>query len=166
MRFLCFSEDLAKLLSDGLPYPVFYFCGLRSVDVFCDCFGESHERGCGKPESDHQGVFPRLILPLSAVLSGLADFGIAFLVMLALLVEYGLHPGVHLIWLLFFLLLALVTALGVGLWLSALNALYRDVRSAVRCAVLDAGFAGGVREQPSTCEMARAVRAKPGGRCH
>jgi lipopolysaccharide transport system permease protein len=71
--------------------------------------------------------FPRLILPISGVVSGLVDFAIAFVVLLALVLEYGLRPGLNALWLPFLVLLALVTALGVGLWLSALNALYRDV---------------------------------------
>jgi lipopolysaccharide transport system permease protein len=72
--------------------------------------------------------FPRLVLPFSAVLSGLVDFAIGFLVLVGVTLGFGIHPGFSALWLPVFLLLAILTALGVGLWMSALNALYRDVR--------------------------------------
>jgi lipopolysaccharide transport system permease protein len=75
--------------------------------------------------------FPRLILPLAAVLSGLVDFGIAFLILIGMMLFYGVVPTAAVLLLPFFLLLAVATALGAGLWLSALNAIYRDVRYAV-----------------------------------
>jgi lipopolysaccharide transport system permease protein len=72
--------------------------------------------------------FPRVVLPIAAVVSGLVDFAIAFGMVLVLLVYYRIHPTAAMLVLPLFLLLAILTALGVGLWLSALNALYRDVR--------------------------------------
>src|SRR6185369_9580142 len=72
--------------------------------------------------------FPRLVIPISAVLAGLVDFAIAFLVLLVLMRYYGIIPTAAIVWLPLFLLLAVVTALSVGLWLSALNVEYRDVR--------------------------------------
>jgi len=72
--------------------------------------------------------FPRLILPISAVLSGLVDFAIGFVILVIFTLAYGIHPTAAALWLPIFLLLAVVTALAVGLWMSALNALYRDVR--------------------------------------
>jgi lipopolysaccharide transport system permease protein len=125
--FTLFFGRLAKLPSDGLPYPVFYFAALLPWTYFATALGKATGVVVGSQNLITKVYFPRLILPLSAVLSGLVDFGIAFLVMLVLVVKYRLHPGVHSIWLPIFLLLALATALGVGLWLSALNALYRDV---------------------------------------
>jgi lipopolysaccharide transport system permease protein len=125
--FTLFFGKLAKLPSDGLPYPVFYFAALVPWTYFSTALLKTTGIVVGSQSLITKVYFPRLILPLSSVLSGLVDFGIAFLVMLALVVEYQLQPGLHLIWLPFFLLLALATALGVGLWLSALNALYRDV---------------------------------------
>jgi lipopolysaccharide transport system permease protein len=82
---------------------------------------------------DHQRVitkvyFPRVLLPLSAVLAGLLDFAISFVVFLALMAYYRIAPGPVILWLPCLLLLAVLTALGVGLWLSALNAIYRDIR--------------------------------------
>jgi lipopolysaccharide transport system permease protein len=125
--FTLFFGKLAKLPSDSLPYPVFYFAALAPWTYFSTALLKTTGIVVGSQTLITKVYFPRLILPLSAVLSGLVDFGIAFFVMLALVLEYRLHPGVHLLWLPFFLLLALATALGVGLWLSALNALYRDV---------------------------------------
>ena len=75
--------------------------------------------------------FPRVVLPIAAVLSGLVDFAISFAVLLALMAYYRMAPTRAVIWLPLFMLLAVLTALGVGLWLSALNALYRDVRYVV-----------------------------------
>ena len=125
--FTLFFGKLAKLPSDGLPYPVFYFAALLPWTYFSTALAKATNVVVGSQNLITKVYFPRLTLPLSAVLSGLVDFAIAFLLMLALLVEYRLYSGVHLFWLPFFLLLALATALGVGLWLSALNALYRDV---------------------------------------
>ena len=75
--------------------------------------------------------FPRLVLPLSAVVSGLVDFAIGFAVLGIVLAIYGIHPGLAALWLPVLMLLAVLTALGVGLWMSALNALYRDIRYVV-----------------------------------
>jgi lipopolysaccharide transport system permease protein len=125
--FTLFFGRLARLPSDGLPYPVFYFAALAPWTYFATSLAKAAGVVVGSQNLITKVYFPRLILPLSAVLSGLVDFGIAFLVMLTLVMKYRLYPGVHVIWLPIFLLLALATALGVGLWLSALNALYRDV---------------------------------------
>jgi lipopolysaccharide transport system permease protein len=126
--FTLFFGRLAKLPSDGLPYPVFYFAALAPWTYFSTALTTTTNVVVANQRVVTKVYFPRLILPLSSVLSGLVDFGIAFAVLLAMTLGYGLRPGVHAIWLPFLLLLALATALGVGLWLSALNALYRDVQ--------------------------------------
>ena len=126
--FTLFFGRLAKLPSDGLPYPVFYFAALAPWTYFSTALTTATNVVVANQRVVTKVYFPRLILPLSSVISGLVDFGIAFVVLLALVLEYGLRPGAHVIWLPFLLLLALATALGVGLWLSALNALYRDVQ--------------------------------------
>jgi lipopolysaccharide transport system permease protein len=126
--FTLFFGRLAKLPSDGLPYPVFYFAALAPWTYFSTALTTATNVVVENQRVITKVYFPRLILPLSSVMSGLVDFGIAFLVLLVLVLGYGLRPGVHALWLPFLLLLALATALGVGLWLSALNALYRDVR--------------------------------------
>lgn len=129
--FSLFFGLLAKIPSDGLPYPVFYYSALLPWTYFAGAL--SHATNI---MVEHQRVitkvyFPRVILPIAAVLSGLVDFGIAFTILVGMMVFYGigLTPTVFLLPV--FLLLALATALAVGLWLSALNAIYRDVRYAV-----------------------------------
>jgi len=129
--FTLFFGRLAKLPSDGLAYPVFYFCALVPWNYFATAL-----QSCTSVVVDNQRVitkvfFPRLVLPLSAVVSGLVDFAIGFIVMSVVLAAYGIRPGLAALWLLVFLLLAVLTALGVGLWMSALNALYRDIRYVV-----------------------------------
>jgi lipopolysaccharide transport system permease protein len=126
--FTLFFGRLAKLPSDGLPYPVFYFAALAPWTYFSTALTTATNVVVENQRVITKVYFPRLILPLSSVMSGLVDFGIAFVVLIALVLGYGLRPGVHALWLPFLLLLALATALGVGLWLSALNALYRDVK--------------------------------------
>ena len=126
--FTIFFGRLAKLPSDGLPYPVFYFAALAPWTYFSTALTNATNVVVENQRVITKVYFPRLILPFSSVLSGLVDFGIAFVVLLALVLGYGLRPGVNALWLPFLLLLALATALGIGLWLSALNALYRDVR--------------------------------------
>src|SRR5262245_18789722 len=120
--FTVFFGRLAKLPSDGLPYPVFYFAALAPWTYFSTALTTTTNVVVENQRVITKVYFPRLILPLSSVMSGLVDFGIAFVVLLALVLGYGLRPGVQAIWLPFLLLLALGTALGVGLWLSALNA--------------------------------------------
>ena len=129
--FTLFFGRLAKLPSDGLPYPVFYFSALVPWSYFATAL-----QNCTNVVVDNQRVitkvyFPRLVLPISPVLSGLVDFSIAFTVMLIVVFSYGIRPGLNIVWLPAFLFLALLTALGVGLWTAALNALYRDVRYVV-----------------------------------
>jgi lipopolysaccharide transport system permease protein len=126
--FTLFFGRLAKLPSDNLPYPVFYFCALVPWTYFATAL-----QACTNVVVENQRVitkvyFPRLILPISPVLAGLVDFAIGFIVMLAVIAFYGIRPTAAVLWLPVFLFLALLTALGVGLWMSALNALYRDVR--------------------------------------
>jgi lipopolysaccharide transport system permease protein len=126
--FTLFFGRLAKLPSLGLPYPVFYFAAVVPWIYFAGAL-----QSCTNVVVDNQRMitkvfFPRLILPISAVLSGLVDFSIGFVVLVIFTLAYGLHPTLAALWLPFLLLLAVMTALGVGLWASALNALYRDVR--------------------------------------
>lgn len=126
--FTLFFGRLAKLPSDGLPYPVFVFAALVPWTYFSTSLSTATNVVVDNQRVITKVYFPRLILPLSSVLSGLVDFAIAFIVLLSMVIGYGLRPGPQAVWLPFFLLLALATALGVGLWLSALNALYRDVK--------------------------------------
>jgi len=126
--FTLFLGRLAKLPSDGLPYPLFYFAALAPWSYFSTALSAATNVVVENQRVITRVYFPRLILPLSSVLSGLVDFAIAFAVLIIMVVGYGLRPGPQILWLPLLLLLAVGTALGVGLWLSALNALYRDVR--------------------------------------
>jgi lipopolysaccharide transport system permease protein len=126
--FTLFFGKLAHIDSNGLPYPVFSYAGLLPWTYFATALGNATSIVVEQQRVITKVYFPRLILPLSAVLSGLVDFAIAFIVYLPLQIHYRIFPGRTLVFLPVFLLLAILTALAVGLWLSALNAIYRDVR--------------------------------------
>jgi lipopolysaccharide transport system permease protein len=126
--FTLFFGRLAKLPSDGLPYPVFYFTALVPWTYFATALQNTTNVMVENQRVITKVYFPRLILPLSAVVAGLVDFAIGFLVLLFVTLSFKIVPRHQLLWLPLFLLLAIGTSLGVGLWLSALNALYRDVR--------------------------------------
>lgn len=126
--FSLFFGMLAKIPSRGLPYPIFYYSALLPWQFFASSLTQA-----SNTMVEHQRVitkvyFPRLLLPLSVTLSGLLDFGIGFVVFLGMMFYYSMTPRLAMLWLPAFLLLELLTAFGVGLWLSALNAIYRDVR--------------------------------------
>src|SRR3989442_1172786 len=126
--FAVFFGPLAKLPCQGLPYPVFYFAALVPWTYFSTSLQYATSIVVENQRVITKVYFPRLILPVSAVLSGLVDFSIGFVVLAGVTLGYGIRPGIAALWLPVLLLLAVATALGVGLWLSALNALYRDVR--------------------------------------
>jgi lipopolysaccharide transport system permease protein len=126
--FSLFFGRLAHIPSEGLPYPIFYYSALLPWMYFASALQNATNTIVENQRLITKVYFPRLALPLSAVLSGLVDFGVSFLMFLAMLIYYRIHPSAALLWLPLFLLLAVLTALGVGLWLSALNAIYRDVR--------------------------------------
>jgi len=125
--FALFFGRLAKLPSDGLPYPVFYFAALIPRTYFSCSHSSTTNVVVDNQRLITKVYFPRLILPISTALLGLVDFSIGFVVLSIFCVVYGILPTLAAFWLPV-LLLALFTALGVGLWMSALNALYRDVR--------------------------------------
>ena len=129
--FSLFFGRLAKIPSEGLPYPIFYYSALLPWMYFATAM-----QGATNIVVENQRVitkiyFPRVVLPVASVMAGLVDFSISFIVFLALMAFYRTVPTGAVIWLPFFTLLAVMTALGVGLWLSALNAMYRDVRYVV-----------------------------------
>jgi lipopolysaccharide transport system permease protein len=126
--FSVFFGRLAGVPSDGMPYPVFTFCALLPWQLFAHALTESSNSLVGNQNLITKVYFPRLMVPMSAVLGGIVDFGIAFVILLGMLVFYGLVPGWQILALPAFVLLAVMTALAVGLWLSALNVQYRDVR--------------------------------------
>ena len=126
--FSLFFGRLAKIPSQGLPYPVFYYCALLPWMYFSTAMQTATNIVVDQQRVITKIYFPRVVLPIAAVLSGLLDFAISFVVFLAMMVYYRIVPTWAIVWLPGFTLLAVLTALGVGLWLSALNALYRDVR--------------------------------------
>jgi lipopolysaccharide transport system permease protein len=126
--FSIFFGRLAKIPSHGLPYPVFYYTALLPWTYFATALQNATSVVVDQQRIITKVYFPRLVLPLSATLSGLVDFGVAFLVYVPIQLYYGIMPTRAIMLLPIFLFLAVLTALGVGLWLSALNAIYRDVR--------------------------------------
>ena len=127
--FALFFGKLAGMPSDGVPYPLFAFAALVPWTFFANGLTQSSNSLVGSANLIKKVYFPRLVVPISVVLGGLPDFALSFLVLLGLMAYYGIYPQLSvLVWLPLLLLLALVTALGVGLWLSALNVKYRDVR--------------------------------------
>jgi lipopolysaccharide transport system permease protein len=126
--FTLFFGRLAKLPSAGLPYPIFYFAALVPWVYFSTAFLATTNVVVDNQRVITKVYFPRLVLPLSTVLSGLVDFAIGFSVLLIFLAFYRMPPTFAALWLPLLILLAIATALGVGLWLAALNALYRDVK--------------------------------------
>jgi lipopolysaccharide transport system permease protein len=119
---------LAKVPSDGIPYPVFAFTALLPWQLFAFALTDSSNSLVSNQNLITKVYFPRLVVPISSVLAGLVDFGIAFFVLLGLMLYYGITPTAGLALLPVLILLAVVTALAVGLWLSTLNVKFRDVR--------------------------------------
>jgi lipopolysaccharide transport system permease protein len=126
--FSLFFGRLAGVPSDGIPYPLFTFCALLPWQLFAHSLTESSNSLVRNQNLITKVYFPRLVVPLSAVLAGLVDFAIAFVILLGMMLFYGIVPGSQILALPFFILLAVMTAMAVGLWLSALNVQYRDVR--------------------------------------
>jgi lipopolysaccharide transport system permease protein len=129
--FSVFFGYLAKVPSDNIPYPIFSFAALVPWTFFAGGLNQSSNSLVGSGALITKVYFPRLIIPLASVFAGIVDFLVAFVMLLLLMTYYGFAPTLNILWLPLLLLLALVTSLGVGLWLSALNVNYRDVRYVV-----------------------------------
>jgi lipopolysaccharide transport system permease protein len=127
--FSLFFGELAGIEPGGdIPYPVFSYAGLVPWTFFVYGLTQSSNSLVGNAQLIKKVFFPRLVVPIASVLSGLVDFGLAFTVLIGMMMVYGISPSMNVLWLPLFLLLAFITALGVGLWLSALNVEYRDIR--------------------------------------
>lgn len=123
---------VAKVPTDGIPYPIFSFTALLPWGLFVTALNQGSRSLVAHNNMITKIYFPRLILPLSSVLAGLVDFAIAFLILIGLLIYYRITPPINALWALpLFLVLAILTALGVALWLSAFNVRYRDVNHAL-----------------------------------
>lgn len=126
--FSIFFGKLAKMPSDGVPYPIFSFTALVPWTFFVTGLTNASNSLVGNSNILRKVYFPRLVIPVSTVLSGVIDFAISFAVLVGMMAWYGIVPGIRVVVLPLLLLLALMTALGAGLWLSAINVQYRDVK--------------------------------------
>jgi lipopolysaccharide transport system permease protein len=121
----------AKIPSDGMPYPVFIFAALLPWNLFASSLGRGGDSVVQHANLISKVYFPRLVLPIAGVISPAIDFGVAFVVLIAMMAGYGIAPGAGVLALPLFVLLAMLTALAVSLWTSALNVRYRDVGHAI-----------------------------------
>jgi lipopolysaccharide transport system permease protein len=126
--FSVFFGRLAKVPSDGVPYPVFVYVALLPWQLFAFALAESANSLVASQNLIKKVYFPRLVIPIASVLAGLVDFAISFVVLIGLMAYYRIHPTPAVAALPLFILFAVAAALSVGLWLSALNVQYRDVR--------------------------------------
>ncbi|OGO27103.1 MAG: phosphate ABC transporter permease [Chloroflexi bacterium RBG_16_54_18] len=129
--FSLFFGRLANVPSDGLPYPIFSYAALVPWTFFSNSVTQASNSLVINANMIKKIYFPRLALPIATVFAGVIDFALAFIVLLGMMLFYGLVPTINILWLPFFLLLALITSLGVSLWLSAMNVQFRDVRYTV-----------------------------------
>jgi lipopolysaccharide transport system permease protein len=121
----------AKIPSDGMPYPVFIFAALLPWNLFASSLGRGGDSVVQHANLISKVYFPRLVLPIAGVISPMIDFCVAFVVLIAMMAGYGIAPGAGVLALPLFVLLAMLTALAVSLWTSALNVRYRDVGHAI-----------------------------------
>lgn len=128
LLFSLFFGRLARIPSDGLPYPLFCYTALVPWSFFANGLAQSSNSLVGSANLITKVYFPRLAIPLATILAGVVDLALALAVLLGMVGWYGVRPTWQVVWIPLFLGLALVTSLGVGLWLSALNVQYRDVR--------------------------------------
>lgn len=129
--FSLFFGKLANIPSDGVPYPVFSFAALVPWTLFANGLTQSAASVVGSAHLIRKLYFPRLVIPISSVMSGVIDFALSLVVLFGMMAYYGIAPTGAIIWLPALLVLALVSSFGVGIWLSALNVQYRDVRYTV-----------------------------------
>lgn len=129
--FTIIFGKFAKLPSEGIPYPVFTYCALLPWNYFSRSLSDSSDSLVGSAHLVTKIYFPRIILPVSKVFAGLIDLSIAFVILLGMMVWYRMIPTVGIFFLPVFILVAMLAALGVGLWFTALNVLYRDVKFVV-----------------------------------
>ncbi len=119
---------LGRLPSDGLPYPVFAYAALLPWQLFAFALTESSQSVVANQRLISKVYFPRLIVPIASVGVGVIDCLVSFVILLGLMAFYGLAPGLAILTVPVWMLLAVLTALGAGLWLAALNVRYRDIR--------------------------------------
>jgi lipopolysaccharide transport system permease protein len=126
--FSIFFGRLAKIPSDGIPYPIFSYAALVPWTFFANGMNQGSNSLVASSNLIKKIYFPRLAIPIATVLSGTVDFVLAFVMLLGMMLHYGFVPTANVLWLPLFLLLALITSLGASLWFSAMNVQFRDVR--------------------------------------
>jgi len=125
--FSIFFGGLAKMPSDGVPYPIFTYTALLPWELFVTALTIASRSLVLNSNMITKVYFPRIILPISSILGGVVDFAIAFIVMIGMMIYYHFAPTVNIWFIPLLLILTIITAIGVSLWLSAMNVLYRDV---------------------------------------
>ncbi len=126
--FSIFFGKLAKIPSDGIPYPIFSYSALVPWAFFANGLNQASTSLVGNANLLKKVYFPRLAMPIASVLGGFVDFVLAFVMLIGMIFYYGMAPTINVVWLPAFLMLAFMTSLGVSLWLSALYVQFRDVR--------------------------------------
>lgn len=126
--FSLFFGKLAKMPSDGIPYPIFSYAALVPWTFFTNGLNKASNSLVSNANLIKKVYFPRLCIPIASVLSGVFDFLLSFMVLIAMMFYYNLTPTINIVWLPCLLLLALCASLSVSLWLSAMNVQFRDVR--------------------------------------
>jgi lipopolysaccharide transport system permease protein len=129
--FSIFFGQLAGIPSEGAPYPIFVYSALVPWMYFANALTQASTSLVGQESVITKVYFPRLLVPMASVVAGLPDLAIAFVVLVGMMLFFSIVPTIAILTLPFFILLATATALGVGLWLAALNVQYRDVRYVV-----------------------------------
>jgi len=124
--FTIFFGNIAKIPSDGVPYPIFSYSGLLLWIYFSTSVSSSSNSVVGSSHLITKIYFPRLIIPLTSSLAGMVDYCIAFIILVLMMIYYGITPGFSIIFLPIVLFLTFITATGFGLWFSSLNVKYRD----------------------------------------
>ena len=126
--FSLFFGKLAKMPSDGIPYPIFSYAALVPWGFFANGLGKASNSLVGSSNLIKKVYFPRLSIPIASVLSGIVDFMLSFIILIGMMLYYGMSPTTNVIWLPFLLMLSFITSLGVSLWLSTMNVQFRDVQ--------------------------------------
>lgn len=126
--FSIFFGGLAGVPSDEIPYPIFSYAALVPWTFFANSINLASNSLVNSADMIKKIYFPRLTMPMASILAGLVDFILAFIILFCMMLYYGFVPTVNVLWLPAFIVLALMTALGVSLWFSAMNVQFRDVR--------------------------------------
>lgn len=122
---------LANMPSDGIPYPIFAFAGLLPWTFFSNAVTNSGNSLVGNSNLVTKVYFPRMVIPMASVASGLIDFAVAFVLLILLMFYYGIGISINILMLPVLVVLTSLLAIGIGMWMSALNVKYRDIRYAL-----------------------------------